>query len=186
MKAFFKDNDKIIINSMDHSEALVGKTFLKDLQGKCLKAEQRNDINDDFDGLVLTISDLVHPTIDFKDLEVNFTIAYKAIDKTNTEISVKPVYKTDYILCDYDDTKVKALMELLSDMKFYDITFSIQDGFTFKTDQDIQFKYQIPSGMFLFHEPQTTNEFKSLPIELVINTDLCDRSDLEVSEDEQA
>lgn len=55
MKAFFKDNDKIIINSMDYTEALVGKQFLNDLNGKILIAEQRNDINDDFDGLVLTI-----------------------------------------------------------------------------------------------------------------------------------
>ena len=56
MKAFFKENDKIIINSMDYTEALVGKQFLNDLAGKVLIAEQRNDINDDFDGLVLTIA----------------------------------------------------------------------------------------------------------------------------------
>lgn len=55
MKAFFKENNKIIINSMDYTEALVGKQFLQDLAGKVLYAEQRNDINDDFDGLVLTI-----------------------------------------------------------------------------------------------------------------------------------
>lgn len=55
MKAFFKESDKIIINSMTYDEALVGKTFLNNLEGKALKAEQRNDINDDFDGLVLTI-----------------------------------------------------------------------------------------------------------------------------------
>ena len=55
MKAFFKENNKIIINSMDYTEALVGKQFLQDLAGKALYAEQRNDINDDFDGLVLTI-----------------------------------------------------------------------------------------------------------------------------------
>jgi len=57
MKAFFKDNDKIIINSMDYTETLVGKQFLANLEGKCVRAEQRNDINDDFDGLVLTIGD---------------------------------------------------------------------------------------------------------------------------------
>jgi len=58
MKAFFKDSNKIIINSMTYDEALVGKQFLKDLEGKQLKAEQRNDINDDFDGLVLTIEEI--------------------------------------------------------------------------------------------------------------------------------
>lgn len=55
MKAFFKDSDKIIINSMDYTEALVGKQFLENLKGKELKVEQRNDINDDFDGLVISI-----------------------------------------------------------------------------------------------------------------------------------
>lgn len=57
MKAFFKENNKIIINSMTYDEALVGKTFLDMLADKHIKAEQRNDINDDFDGLVLTIED---------------------------------------------------------------------------------------------------------------------------------
>lgn len=55
MKAFFKESDKIIINSMTYDEALVGKMFLDKAEGKTLKAEQRNDINDDFDGLVVTI-----------------------------------------------------------------------------------------------------------------------------------
>lgn len=58
MKAFFKDNDKIIINSMDYNEALVGKQFLKNLEGKALKVEQRNDVNDDFDGLVLSVIEI--------------------------------------------------------------------------------------------------------------------------------
>ena len=57
MKAFFKESDKIIINSMTYDEALVGKVFLESLVNKHIKAEQRNDINDDFDGLVLTVSD---------------------------------------------------------------------------------------------------------------------------------
>lgn len=76
MKAFFKDSDKIIINSMDYTEALVGKQFLKDLEGKVLVAEQRNDINDDFDGLVLTVGlaptagDLtVTPTTEAQEIE---------------------------------------------------------------------------------------------------------------------
>ena len=55
MKAFFKDSDKIIINSMDYTEALVGKQFLENLKDKEIKVEQRYDINDDFDGLVISI-----------------------------------------------------------------------------------------------------------------------------------
>lgn len=61
MKAFFKDSDKIIINSMDYTEALVGKQFLDNLKDKELKVEQRNDINDDFDGLVISIVDKPEP-----------------------------------------------------------------------------------------------------------------------------
>lgn len=57
MKAFFKESDKIIINSMTYDEALVGKRFLELLEDKHIKAEQRNDINDDFDGLVLSVAD---------------------------------------------------------------------------------------------------------------------------------
>jgi hypothetical protein len=59
MKAFFKESDKLIINSMSYDEALVGKQFLAALEGKVVKVEQRNDINDDFDGLVISI---VEPT----------------------------------------------------------------------------------------------------------------------------
>lgn len=55
MKAFFKESTKIIINSMSYDEALVGKQFLAALEGKTIKVEQRNDINDDFDGLVISI-----------------------------------------------------------------------------------------------------------------------------------
>ena len=58
MKAFFKESNKIIINSMSHDEALVGKQFLAALEGKTIKVEQRNDINDDFDGLVISIVDI--------------------------------------------------------------------------------------------------------------------------------
>lgn len=58
MKAFFKDNTKIIINSMDYNEALVGKKFLEALEGKALKVEQRNDVNDDFDGLVFSVIEI--------------------------------------------------------------------------------------------------------------------------------
>lgn len=55
MKAFFKESTKIIMNSMSYDEALVGKQFLAALEGKEIKVEQRNDINDDFDGLVISI-----------------------------------------------------------------------------------------------------------------------------------
>ena len=55
MKAFFKDNDKLIINSMDYTEALVGKAFLEGTKDKTIKIEQRYDVNDDFDGLVISL-----------------------------------------------------------------------------------------------------------------------------------
>ena len=58
MKAFFKESNKIIINSMSYDEALVGKQFLAALDGKTIKVEQRNDISDDFDGLVISIVDV--------------------------------------------------------------------------------------------------------------------------------
>lgn len=61
MKAFFKESDKIIINSMSYDEALVGKQFLAALEGKTIKVEQRNDINDDFDGLVISVVDIPTP-----------------------------------------------------------------------------------------------------------------------------
>ena len=59
MKAFFKDSEKLIINSMDYTEALVGKEFLNKLATKDIKVEQRYDVNDDFDGLVITLVDKV-------------------------------------------------------------------------------------------------------------------------------
>lgn len=57
MKAFFKDSDKIVINSMDYTEALVGKAFLNNVTNKQVKIEQRYDVNDDFDGLVISLVD---------------------------------------------------------------------------------------------------------------------------------
>lgn len=91
MRAFFKDNDKIIINSMDYTEALVGKQFLSNLEGKCIRAEQRNDINDEFDGLVLTIGEK-SPTQEEieKMIEDAVTIAKEeSYIKAKTETQVK-------------------------------------------------------------------------------------------------
>lgn len=55
MKTFFKDNDKIIINSMDYTESIVGKEFIHKVETSNVKIEQRYDVNDDFDGLVITL-----------------------------------------------------------------------------------------------------------------------------------
>ena len=59
MKVLFKDSNKIIINSLDSTEVLVCAQFLKDAAttGKSLKVEERKDINDDTDGLVISIID---------------------------------------------------------------------------------------------------------------------------------
>lgn len=59
MKAFFKDNNKIIINSMDYTEALIGKAFMEKAANSDIVIEQRYDINDDFDGFVITLKDKV-------------------------------------------------------------------------------------------------------------------------------
>lgn len=63
MKAFFKDSDKLIINSMDYTEALVGKEFLNKIATKDIKVEQRYDVNDDFDGLIISLVDKVKEPI---------------------------------------------------------------------------------------------------------------------------
>lgn len=56
MKAFFKDNDKIIINSLDHNERLVGEAFIEAYkEGSNVVIASRNDVNDDFDGFVITL-----------------------------------------------------------------------------------------------------------------------------------
>jgi len=55
MKAFFKDTNKLIVNSMDHQEALNGKTFLEKIANSTITIEARNDINDEFDGLVISL-----------------------------------------------------------------------------------------------------------------------------------
>ena len=79
MKAFFKDTDKLIVNSMTYDEALVGKMFLDKSEGKTIRAEQRNDINDDFDGLVLTIGG-VAPTEEEIEARINAAVV-KAIEE---------------------------------------------------------------------------------------------------------
>ena len=94
MKAFFKENNKIIINSMDYTESLVGKQFLEDLAGKVIYAQQRNDINDDFDGLVLEISDIptagdlqVYPTTEPQEiLAGDYGFSRVLVDPVNSTI----------------------------------------------------------------------------------------------------
>lgn len=64
MKAFFKDENKIIFNSMDYTEALVGQAFLDNATGKTVNVEERYDVNDDFDGLVLSVGESIQEQID--------------------------------------------------------------------------------------------------------------------------
>ena len=59
MKAFFKDEKKVICNSMDYTEALVGRAFLDNAEDRYIIAEERKDVNDDFDGIVLTVGEHV-------------------------------------------------------------------------------------------------------------------------------
>lgn len=55
MRTFFKDNNKIVINSMDHTEVLVTKQFMDLYKEKEVKIEERKDVNDDLDGIIISL-----------------------------------------------------------------------------------------------------------------------------------
>ena len=105
MKAFFKDTDKLIVNSMTYDEALVGKMFLDKSEGKTIRAEQRNDINDDFDGLVLTIGG-VAPTEE--EIEARIKEVTIDLDKETPEVSSTTV---EFLIADKDN--LEAVQTLL-------------------------------------------------------------------------
>ena len=153
MRAFFKDTDKIVINSMDHSEALVGKQFLSNLQGKVLDVEQRNDINDDFDGLVLKITDIVIP-----EPEINYVgLEYKLVKNDTTDLELTfSVYldnvNEEYIMVDYDKDYMNQFFKFLTDIGCTDIKFSPTTGLQAKTNGNIvTAMYTLPKGIFTFH-----------------------------------
>lgn len=169
MRAFFKDNDKIVINSMDHSEALVGKTFLSNLNDKYLKAEQRNDINDDFDGLVLTITDLPEVKPVYQYVDTQFIMEMEALDSTNTLVKLD-VASEDKVIYDYDKDKLDLIIKFLEDIGCYDIEYTFSDGLSFKVDHIINVEYNIPKGLYLLHEPQSNNVYASNPITITFDT----------------
>ena len=55
MRTFFKDNNKIVINSMDYTEVLVTKQFMDLYKEKEVKIEERKDVNDDLDGIIISL-----------------------------------------------------------------------------------------------------------------------------------
>lgn len=57
MKAYFKNTEKIILNSMDYTEALVAQQILDNISegDKIINIVERYDVNDDLDGLVVMI-----------------------------------------------------------------------------------------------------------------------------------
>lgn len=172
MRAFFKDNDKIIINSMDYSEALVGRQFLKDLSDKTLSVEGRNDINDEFDGFVFKITDVVIPPVIPTYIDVKFSITQNDTTKLHanvvlniTDLSEIP-QQEELILIDYDAVKINALSKYLESLGCTDVLFSPTNGLTASTNGNvIKATYTIPSGTFTFHKVQSqeviqNNEFK--------------------------
>lgn len=167
MRAFFKDNDKIIINSMDYSEALVGQQFLKDLSNKTLSVEGRNDINDEFDGFVFKITDIVIPPVIPTYINTKFNITQNDATKLHADVvlDITDIPQDDLILIDYDATKINALSKYLESLGCTDVFFNPLAGLNATTNGNtIKATYIIPSGTFTFHKVQSqeviqNNEF---------------------------
>lgn len=180
MRTFFKDNDKIVINSMDSSEALVGKTFLDKLdETKKVCIEARNDINDDFDGLVISIKDADVPEkIPFKDIEVDNSIKYEVLldEAVKNKISIN-LRNEAGILCEVNEAKVNHLLDFILDSYSDDeltMTFDLSEGTIdiFPSKDAPSFTYVLPEGTFIYYDketvcnPETTitfPEFKYIP-----------------------
>lgn len=95
MKAFFKDTEKIILNSMDYTEALVAQQLLDNIAegDKDISIVERFDVNDDLDGLVISIKksediETTSITVDTIELKVDdptteFTATYTPANSTD-------------------------------------------------------------------------------------------------------
>ena len=158
MKAFFKDNDKIIINSMDYTETLVGKAFLSNLKDKTLKVEQRNDINDEIDGLVISIINnpdpkpepgpRPHPT------PCTSPISISVMTNNSTDGILKLSIDTDMILIDYHEGPFGLFVNWLYEHGCEDTMLCIKDNIILgKIEKPIIGKYELPEGVFIFHRP---------------------------------
>lgn len=170
MRAYFKDTDKIIINSLTHDEALIGKQFLSNLSdSKVINAEQRNDVNDDFDGLVLTIQDKVIPPVipTYLDTDIKIT------KNTGTSFEASIVLTDeefifsdqDYILIDYDQEILDQLFKFMEDLGCTNVVFHTSvNRLMATTTKPLEATYDLPAGAFTYHQVHSDEVFKSSAI----------------------
>ena len=94
MRTFFKENNKIVINSMDYTEVLVTKQFLDLYKEKEVKIEERKDVNDDVDGLIISLDgDRVNP------LEKIFLRSASDINTAKSSIEAEANIRTNAAKC---------------------------------------------------------------------------------------
>lgn len=155
MRAYFKDNSKLIINSLDTQEAIIGQNFIKDILNKNIKIEERKDVNDDFDGLVITVEEKpAEEKIPYQTItsDVKFNII---TTKDYTNLTFKVIDDDSVLLCDYDEEKVQTFLNFLKEYCTEDSqqTFSISEGFKFTTKPEVkEIVYVIPEGMITYYD----------------------------------
>lgn len=172
MRTFFKDNNKIIINSMDHSEALVGKAFLETLKDKDLHIEARNDINDEFDGFVISITDKEQlPDVPFKDNQpISITPQVIQNGANKLEISFNDSALKNYILCDYDKESIDNLIKFFEGMRLEDISFNASTGSLTATTKNItNCNYLLPAGSLVYYDIESKKTYENEDITITLN-----------------
>lgn len=148
MRTFFKDNDKIVINSFDHSEALVGKQFLASAKDKSFKIEARNDINDEFDGLVITLQDTPIDPQKIEKIPVVLHVLHN--DGRILRFTIESENKDEYVLANYDEEKLNQVKAFLKGLNLTDVNYTPTKGFTAGEEAVIDVTYMIPEGTFIF------------------------------------
>lgn len=152
MKAYFKDNDKLIINSLDSQEVIIGQNFIKDINDKVVKIEARKDVNDDFDGLVITVEtgkqSLPEPRL--SDLTLTSSVTENV---HNLIFKVKD--NDSSVICDYDETKVQLILDYLDNycIEGTHATFDIENQFKFTLRPEIEeITYVFPEGTLTYFD----------------------------------
>lgn len=108
MRTFFKDNNKIVINSMDYTEVLVTKQFMDLYKEKEVKIEERKDVNDDLDGIIISLDgDRVNP------LEKIFLRSASDINTAKSSIEAEANIRTNAANCsvNYKDNIITIIDE---------------------------------------------------------------------------
>lgn len=152
MKAYFKDNNKLIINSLDSQEAIIGQNFINDISNKVITIEARKDVNDDFDGLVITTKtgkqSLPEPTLS------DVTLTSKIVENVHNLIfTVKG--NDSSVICDYNETKVQLVLDYLSNycLEGTTPTFDIVNQFKFTLKPEItEITYVFPEGTLTYFD----------------------------------